>query len=247
MSTTPNPTTSVETAPAPARPSALTNYITWLKAHEKLLIIAAGAFLLVHFYDKGLDVWQQHDQRVSTVAAAQVTTDSTANKALANQLAQMKTDADTRNSQLDAEIRQKITGLQKQQTLDVQSTQAQILARWQALLPMKPGAVQQSGTNDILTPDAANQTVQALERIPVLDAQVTDLNLKILIDDQVIGKQDSLIVGLNTQLVDERTSHVADVNLEKVKAKKSFMKGLKIGIIIGVVGTEAIHVWAGRP
>lgn len=246
MSTTPNPTTSVATAPAPVKPSLLTNYLTWFKAHERLLVIAVGALLLMHFYDKGLDAWQQHDQRIAAATTTQVTTDTTANKDLTAQLAQMKTDAETRNAQLDAEIRQKITGLAKQQAADAQSTQAQILARWQALLPMKPGAVQPNGGNDILTSDAANQTVQALEKIPVLETQVADLDAKILIDDQIIGKQDDLITGLNTQLVDEKKSHVADVNLEKIKSKKSFIKGLKIGIIIGAVGTEVIHVWAGR-
>ena len=98
-----------------------------------------------------------------------------------------------------------------------------------------------------MTTDAANQTVQALEKVPVFEALVGDLNAKILIDDQIIGKQDDLITGLNRQLVDEHASHLADVNLEKVKSRKSFIKGLKIGIVIGIVGTEVIHVWAGRP
>jgi|SRR5665213_512949 len=247
MSTTPNPTTNVQTASTPVKPSLFNSYMAWFKAHERLIFIAVGAYLLIHFYDRGLSAWQQHDQRVSTVAATQVTTDTTTNKALADQLAQMKAAADTRDAALDAEIKQAAINLQRQQAVDAQSTQQQILDRWKLLLPLKPGAVQQTGGGDVLTPEAANQTVQALEKIPVLEAQVVDLNSKILIDDQIIGKQDDLITGLNTQLVDEKKSHVADVNLEKVKAKKSFMHGLKIGIIIGAVGTEAIHIWAGRP
>jgi hypothetical protein len=247
MSTTPNPTTNVQTASTPVKPSLFSNYMAWFKLHERLIFIAVGAYLLMHFYDRGLSVWQQHDQKVATTAAGQVTTDTTANKALTDQLAQMKADADTRNAQIDAEIKQATLNLQKQQAIDAQSTQQEIIARWTALLPLKPGAVQQTNGNDVLTPDAANQTVQALEKIPVLEAQVTDLNSKILIDDQVIGKQDDLITGLNKQLVDEHTSHVADVNLEKVKAKKSFIKGLKIGFVAGAAVVEAIHLALGKP
>lgn len=249
MSTTPNPVniTNTTTDPAPAKPSLLTSYLAWFKAHERLIFIAVGSYLLVHFYDRGLDAWKQHDQLVAGQATSKVVTDTTANKALSDQLVQMKAEADTRNASLDAEIKQATASLQKQQALDAQSTQQQILDRWKMLLPLKPGAVTASGNNDVLTSDAANQTVQALEKIPVLETQVKDLNAKILIDDGIIGKQDDLITGLNKQLVDEHASHLADVNLEKVKSKKSFMKGLKIGIVIGIVGTEAIHVWAGRP
>lgn len=247
MSTTPNPTTNVQTAPTQANPSLLTSYLTWFKAHEKFFVIAVGAYLLLHFYDRGLSAWQQHDQKVSTVAATQVTTDTTVNKELTDQLAQMKVTADTRNAQIDTEIKQALSNLQKQQVLDSASTQQQILDRWKLLLPLKPGAVQANGTNDVLTAEAANQTVQALEQIPVLQTQVGDLNSKILIDDGIIGKQDDLIVGLNTQLVDEKKSHTADVNLEKVKAKKSFVKGLKIGFVAGAVFVEGIHLALRKP
>ena len=247
MSTTPNPTTNVQTASTPVKPSLFNSYMAWFKAHERLIFIAVGAYLLIHFYDRGLSAWQQHDQHVANTAAGKVESDTTTNKVLTDQLAQMKADADSHAAALDAEIKQAAINLQRQQAVDAQSTQQQILDRWKLLLPLKPGAVQSSGGNDILTPEAANQTVQALEKIPVLESQVTDLNSKILIDDQIIGKQDDLITGLNTQLVDEKKSHTADVNLEKVKAKKSFIHGLKIGIVIGAVGTEVIHVWAGRP
>jgi hypothetical protein len=246
MTDTPN-TTNVTTAPAQATPTLFGSYMTWFKAHERLIIIAAGAYLLLHFYDRGLSAWQQHDQTVAMAAGKQVTTDTALNKGLTDQLAQLKSNADAKTAALDAEIKQTTLSLQKQQAQDAQATQQQILDRWKLLLPMKPGAVQTSGMNDILTADAANQTVQALERIPVLEMQAADLNIKILLDDQIIGKQDDLITGLNHQLIDEHASHVADVNLEKVKAKKSFVKGLKIGFIAGVVFTEGIHLALGKP
>lgn len=247
MSTTPNPTANVQTAPTQANLSLLTSYLTWFKAHEKFFVIAVGAYLLLHFYDRGLSAWQQHDQRVSTATATQVQSDANSNKDLTDQLAQAKAQADASFNALDNDIKQATLNLQKQQAADAVSTQQQILDRWKLLLPLKPGAVQTNGGSDVLTAEAANQTVQALEQVPVLQTQVTDLNSKILIDDGIIGKQDDLITGLNKQLVDEHMSHIADVNLEKVKAKKSFVKGLKIGFVAGVVFVEGIHLALRKP
>jgi hypothetical protein len=247
MTETSQSTAQPQTAPAPVIPNWVHAYILWIKSHEKLVIIAVGAFLLLHFYDRGLTAWEAYDKRNATQAAVKVQTDTTINKDLTDQLSKMKADADKRNSEIATEIKQALSGLAKQQSQDAQATQQQIVDRWKLLLPMKPNAVQTNGTVDSITVEAANQTVQALEQIPVLQTEVSDLNAKILIDDGIIGTQDSLIVGLNKQIIDEKASHVADVNLEKVKAKKSFIKGLKIGIVVGIVGTEAIRILTGRP
>lgn len=225
----------------------LEKYITFIKAHERLIIIVLAAFLLFRTGQGVENVWIRHEDNQSRQAATVVTNDVNANKEITDQLAQIKADADKRNQAIDIEIKTAIAGLATQQQIDSQATQQQILDRWKLLLPMKPGSVQSNGTIDQITPEAATATVQALEELPVLKNQVTDLNAKLLIDDQIIGKQDDLIVGLNRQIVDEKKSHDADVNLEKAKAKRSWIRGFKIGVIVGAVGTEAIRVWAGRP
>jgi hypothetical protein len=193
------------------------------------------------------NTWIKHEQTISNHAAAVVANDTATNKSLADQVAQAKTEAQKQNDQLNADITAKLTALQQQQQLDQKLSQQQILDRWKLLLPMKPGAVQQIGNTDQITPDAALSTVTALEQIPVLKLQLTDLSMELLSDTQTIVKQDNLIAGLNQQIVDEKKSHVDDVNLEKSKARRSWVRGFKWGIVVGAVGTEAIRVWAGRP
>jgi len=225
----------------------LDKYITFVKAHETILIIGLAGFLLFRAGQGIENMWIRHDDHLAQQAATQVTTDTTSNKALADEIAQAKAKQDAEFAKINQSIVQAEADLKKQQAADSVATQQQILDRWKLLLPLKPGAVQSNGSTDTITTEAATQTVQALEKIPVLELQVSDLNAKLLIDDGIIGKQDDLITGLNTQIVDEKASHVADVNLEKAKAKRSWFRGFKIGVIVGAVGTEAIRVWVGHP
>lgn len=223
----------------------LTNYITFIKAHEKLIIIVLAAFLL---YRTGQGVensfLHRNDKPATTIA---VTNDAASNKQLIDQLAQAKSDSAQQTAQLTQDMNQKIAALKQQQVADQQLSQQQILDRWKLLQPIKPDAVQTNGATDTLTPEAAQQTVQALEQIPVLTSEVTDLNQELVSNAVVISDQASLITGLNTQLVDEKKSHVADVNTAKQAAKHSWWHGFKWGVITGAVGTEVIRVGIGRP
>src|ERR1700675_3613253 len=70
-------------------------YVTWLKAHEKIVLIAVAAFLAFHMYSKGIDAWTAHDQRTATAANTQA-------KSLETQLATLQ----AQNVQLSARIDQ---------------------------------------------------------------------------------------------------------------------------------------------
>lgn len=224
-----------------------TVWANFIKAHERLLIICISAFLLFKAGQGIENIVLRHDEKISNQAAVKVTVDTTTNKTLTDELAAAKSDQAVQDAKINASVNAALAQLKAQQQQDSQATQQQILDRWKLLLPMKPGAIVSSGVDDTITSEAANQTVQALEQIPVLQNEVSSLNAKLLTDDGIIVKQDDLIIGLNKQIVDEKASHIADVNLEKAKARHSFWKGMKIGVVIGAVGGELIRVWAGHP
>lgn len=236
--TTPAPIT---TAPPVAAPTG------WLKTHERLIIIVIVAFVMYRAGQGIENMWIRHDDHIAAAATVKVVDDTATNKSVADQLAELKASDQAQTAALNSKLQDAVSALAKQQAQDSAATQQQILDRWKLLVPIKPGSIQSSGNTDTITPDAATQTVQALETIPVLESQVSDLNAKLLIDDGIIGKQDDLIVGLNKQIVDEKASHVADVNLEKAKARKSFLRGFKYGFVAGAAVVEAIRVWAGHP
>lgn len=255
MSTTPVPVTA--TAISPTSPLIVTTAasvgflaaeIAWVKAHEKLLILVLAAFLLYRTGQGIENVILKRESIIANQAAVTVKSDDAANTAGQKLLDQMKTAADAQTKTLNDLITKSKAAYTDQIKKDASATPSQIDARWQQLLPMKPGAVKSIDQETTgISNDAANQTVQALEQIPVLQTQVISLTTELDADQKVIIQQDGVIVGLNKEIVDEKAQDVADVKLEKAKSKHSFWKGFKYGVVIGVVGTEAIRIWAGRP
>lgn len=228
--------------------SRLSNWAAFVKAHERLLIILLSAFLLYRAGQGIENVILKHDAKKSDVAASVVQQDTVSNKQLQDTLSAMKASAHEQAIKLKADIQSQIAGLASQQKKDAASTPTEISQRWQQLLPLHPGSIV-ALTPDItsVTNDAANVTVQALEQIPVLHNQIDALTTELDSSQKIVIQQDSAITGLNKQIVDEKTSHIADVKLEHDKGKHSFWKGFKVGIVVGVVGIEAVRVWAGHP
>jgi len=242
MTDTPNLT------PAPGSLHWVSVYGAWIKAHEKILIIVLAALLLYRGGQGIENAFLHHDSKVASQAAIVVKSDDSSNKILLDQLAQMKADALAQQKALTTAIQQTNAALAAQQKKDAALSPTEIDTRWEGLVSLPPGSVVPlTVSTTSVTNEAAVQTVQALEEIPALKIQVTDLTTELNTDQKIIGQEDNTIIGLNKQIVDEKASHVADVNLEKAKAKKSFWRGFKIGFVVGAIGVEAIRVWAGRP
>lgn len=235
--------------PAPVEATSwVSTWAQFVKAHETILIIALAAFLLFKSGQGIENAWIRHDEKNSQTAAAVVVTDTTSNKALTDQLNQVKSDAALQTAQLNLQITTASQQLKQQQGRDAAASQQAIADRWNQLLPLPTGSVTAplSGPDQV-TPDAANKTVQALEQIPVLQQQIVALDQELLTDNKVISDQNNLIIGLNVQIVDEKASHVADVKTATAKGHASFWKGFKIGFVAGTVAVEAVRVWAGHP
>ena len=120
----------------------LEKWITFIKAHERLIVIGIIAFILFRAGQGIENMFVRYDDHKAQQAATQVVTDTNSNKTLADQIAQLKADSEQHNLVIDQEIKTAISGLAKQQQIDSQATQQQILDRWKLLLPLKPGAVQ---------------------------------------------------------------------------------------------------------
>lgn len=237
----------METTSTP-KPSWTASEIAWIKAHERLLIFAVSAFLLFRAGQGIENIILKHDSKAATQSAVVVNQDAVSNKALTDQLAQMKASVDSQTSQINASIATSKAALLAQQKKDALSTPSEINARWQGLLPLRPGSIiQLTPDTTFITNDAANQTVQALEQIPVLQSNITYLTQEINAQGNEISKQSDLIAGLNKQIVDETEKDKVDSSLAKAQGRKSFLRGLKIGFIAGAVSIEAIRILAGKP
>jgi hypothetical protein len=206
-------------------------YIPWLKSHEKLVVIALASLLAWHFYGAGLQAWIDHDKRLQSTADAQNQTVQAQLIALSKQV------ADT-NARIDAAMAQRASQTQQAKKQDDSLAPAELASRIQAQLGV--GTVKYETTdapllNQLVFDDAASHKVADDEEdLLQLKGDVQDLNTKLVACNQLSTEKDQA-------LTTEKQAHVADVNLEKAKSKKSFWRGFKLGAITGFIGGLLIH------
>lgn len=224
-------------------------YVTWLRSHEILILIVAGAFLLFHFYDRGISAWQAHDERASSQAAQQVQVDHTANQQVQAELTQLLSTVSQQQQTLDKLISQRAVQTIEQKKKDAVMTPSELAARFQGLLKVGPAevtSIEPTG-NLVFTSIAAEANISQLEDFQACRLDVMDLKTELAGEQSLVVKQTDALTGVQKELADEKVSHATDVKTEKVKARRSWIRGFKIGVIVGAIGTEAIRLWAGHP
>jgi small-conductance mechanosensitive channel len=213
----------------------LETYVTWLKAHEKLLIVGVTAFVIFHLGSKGLDAWVSHDKQNSSTTAQVVVQDDAATKTLVSQVNALQATVSAQNSALKAVVTASQAAVKKQQATDATLSPNDLAARVSKLLDVPPAEVTAVPTGDIdLQPPAAVIDVQQLELVPALQGQVAAQSTIITNDNTVIAKQGDLINQLTKDVSDAKAQDAADVKTLTAEKKKSWMNGFKWGAIAGV-------------
>lgn len=224
-------------------------YVTWLRSHEVLILIVAGAFLLFHFYDRGVSAWEAHDQRLSSQAAQQVQVDHTANQQVQAELTQLLSTVSQQQQALDKLISQRATQTVEQKKKDAQMTPNELATRFQGLLKVGPADVTslEPTGNLVFTSVAAVANISQLEDFQACRLDVVDLKTELAGEQSLVVKQTDALSGVQKELIDEKTSHAADIKFEKAKSHHAALKWFKIGVVVGAIGTEAIRILVGRP
>ena len=216
-------------------PAFLQHWITFVKAHEKLLVAALAGFLVFHISSKGIDAWVTREQLKANSAAQVVKVDTSATDGLKAQIAQLQTTVETQNAALNAKISQTQTETKKQQQTDATLPLTDLGSRIALLAQLQPQEVTTTPTQVTLSQPAAVSVAQQLELVPALQTEVASLNTIAANDNAIIGKQGDLITQLNKDVTDAKAQDVADVKQLKAQNKKSFLRGLKIGAIGGFI------------
>ena len=240
--------------------TTLEHYLTWFKAHERLVLFLAAGFFAVHFYGKGLDYLIKHDKvqaeiatQQATIAATKVTQDDVANKLLLAQLQTLQQQVAATNVRLDQAMRDRAAATVIQKQKNDNAAPAELAARIQAVLGVGTIKVDTTDANVnqqlIFSNDAAHATADRLEDGLQAQADVKDLNTKLDGCKAVTIKQTDTITGLNTEIADgkialvkEQESHTKDVKLEKAKAKRAWLRGFKWGAVTAGIGIEAFRI-----
>lgn len=218
-------------------------YLTWFKAHEKLIIIAILVLFSLHVYDSARQAYVDHLKRQDDVAAQTAKASSIQSTQTQEQLANLQKQVDTTNAAIRSAEAQRVIDTQKQKQADDALAGQQLAARLQALLNVTSGDVTWSPIqgNLIFSLPAAHDVADAVDDKNKLTADVQDLQAQIQGDETVIAKQTTAIVDANIALADEQKSHAADTKLLNAQMKTKWQNGFKWGLIVGTVGTVIVE------
>lgn len=231
--------------------------LTWLQKHERIIIVALVLLAGSWFGDHWLNNTADKDKQQATIAAQQLDEQKTKDTQLASQVSQLTTQyanvtaqLTAANEQLSSAMAQRVVVLHDQQAADKTMPLPDLGNRWAQLASIPPTDITASTAGITVSDTAARQTVEQLEKVPVLTANLQDETTEADNRQKELDNANSLIGGLNTQvsglkltITDEETSCKAQVTSANAQARKSKVKWFKVGFITGfVVGFAADHL-----
>jgi cell division protein FtsB len=213
------------------------HWVTIIKAHEKLLIVAITALTLLHFGDKAYDAYGKHLVAQQSATNAQITQLEKNNAEIATKLAELKASVDAQAKVDDAKIAAAKKTIIVQQQADAALPLPDLSKRWEDMLKLSPGSIlpQSNGTVAVTT-DAAHSTVNELEKVGPLQDQLVATQDKFNGCTQVRSQQETQIAGLNSDIALEKKGRAEDAKVAKHNEHKAWMKGFKWGAVVGFVG-----------
>ena len=230
---------------------------TYLKAHERLLIVLVLVVLSWFALGKVQSVIAAHDnanlQQAKVVAQVQQEKNDALAKQIAQQAAEYKALADKVNAQ-NAALEQANVNLAnaliKQQRTDASLPPSELANRWTVLVPQAKPVVTPTGIA-VDTPSAV-ATVQALEETPALRAQLSNERTqlenaqKLIVDEGTqIATLNTLVTGKDALLADDAKVCSAQIKVVKDAAAKSKRKWFYAGYVLGFLSRQAIKTYLG--
>jgi len=230
----------------------LTQIESFVKAHERLLIVVLGAVLLWGCVGKVESIIAAHDQKTLTQAELVLQAQIDKNAALiqqaqqqAQQYAQLAQQVQQQNTQLEQTNAALIAQLRAQQKTDSTLTDPELIARWKQLVPQVDAVV---ANNQIQVTDAgAHATVSQLEEVPALQSELTNEQTRTQNEEKLVAQCNAQVAtlgqevtGLNAQIVDQKKKSSAQVAVVKAEARKSKLKWF-VGGVLTVVTFLAVH------
>lgn len=205
----------------------MNTWITFIKAHEKLLIVVLVGLLLFHFYGKGLDAWIHHDDAQTALAKQALIEQQQKDSILEQQnsvlLAQL--------SQLQAQV-----ASIKNQRVVAQTVVAKLPDnQLQTDIESKMGG-------SLSSPIVLRKIDDTITDYPLVLKEVDAQQAEILAAQKLQVGLSNQLTGLKSELTDQQTLCKTQVSAEKVKTKRAFIRGLRIGFVVGFVsGLAAGH------
>lgn len=234
MSTTP----SVETE--------ITAATSWLKTHERIVCLFLILLVAGYGMNKYFDV-SAAKAEARVVAAQQQVADAKANTATvttqaaqtAAQYQSMVTALTQQNAALAQAVASRNTVLAQDTTKNATAPLPDLLSRWNVLAGTN---VTVKGADAIVSDTDSRRTVNLLEQVPVLQANLIDETTIVANKQAELEKSDLLANSLNNEIAAQKNQLTVEANsckLEiaaaKADSRKGKVKWFKIGFVTGFV------------
>ncbi len=232
---------------------------TFLKTHERLLLIIAGLIVLLylgHLYiNRSADTADTKAKTAQVVAQQQATVDSQLAdqvKQVTQQYSVLVTQLSAQNQQLSQSIAQRAQTVVVQQAKDATLSPADTAAKLAVQTGTKPTDVTARGDDVTLDSAASHAAVQKMDELAVAHQDLADYET--LLDNSktqiaalttITTTQSDQIAGLQAEIKDDQkacSAQIADVRAQALKSKwHYFLTGIGIGAG-GVLGAAA-HIF----
>jgi hypothetical protein len=221
--------------------------VSWLRTHERLIIILAVLLAAVYLGS----LWMNHssDSAVAANAIAQQDRkEQTAQNveiakqviALQQQYQQMMVTLSAQNAAINSAINQRQIVVQQQQKVDQTLPLPDLAKRWEKLVDLQPSDIQATDKGLTVTDAGSRETVKVLETVPALKQEVKDTqqivenkNAQVEGLTGLVTSRDTEIVGLKAEVSKADAACKTTLDLEKTKARKSKVKWFVGGVITG--------------
>jgi hypothetical protein len=233
---------------------------TWLQKHTTLIIVILAILSALFLGNKIIDHQANVADKNATIAMQALTDQKEINLKLAAQLKQdtddykaLFSEMNRRNQMLENAITYRNTELKKQQSVDYTLPLSDLGKRWQTLLQVGISDIKVQDTSLVVSESASRQTVTQLERIPVLEANLSDTEAQLTNQEnsntscnQLVGNLQTQITGLNSEITKEGTACKADKDKLINDGRKSKIKIAKIafgaGFVAGFIVRQVTHL-----
>jgi hypothetical protein len=231
---------------------SITAISTYLKAHERLVLVAIVGLVLWFAIGKVDTLIAHHDAANLQQAQATLQTQQSKDAALATQATQQAAQYQALAEKVDAENVQLVqanatlsAALAKQQHTDASLPLPELANRWTALVPeAKPTA---TATGLAVDTTGAVATVQQLESVPVLTSELSNAKGQLANVDSLLTASTGQVATLNEEVsglrlenTDEAKVCTAQIAVVKAQAAKSKRRWFLVGLVAGFLGRGAL-------
>ena len=215
--------------------------VSWLKAHERIVLCFMVLLAVGWLGNKWLDRKATETAATATIAQAAATQAQSAAALAAADYKVTLSAMQTEIAALNHQQTQRTVILQTKQESIKTAPVPEVTAEWQRLLGIQGEILPRPDglTGAIVTENVVRQTVSELESVPVLQSNLTD-ETKITADTkQALDKSNALVLSLNSELVTGDKACKAEIASVKATANRSKRNWFVLGFIAGI-GTRIL-------